>query len=76
MVAEFETVVVNEAVPEIGIVPGDIGVVVHIYRDIKAVEVEFVLGDDSTAGVATLAMEDIRPLKSREILHARELNSA
>jgi|Wag4MinimDraft_11_1082651.scaffolds.fasta_scaffold15169_1 hypothetical protein len=38
-----------------------------LYKDQKVTEVEFVLEYDTTAGFATLSMEDIRPLKSMKI---------
>ena len=70
---ELDTVVVNKDIPEYGIERGDIGVVLHIYEDKSAVEVEFVSGEGTTLGVMTLRSEDVRLMKSDEILHVREL---
>jgi hypothetical protein len=55
---------------------GDVGAVVHMYAEGKAYEVEFVTAEGKTVAVLTLTPEDIRPMRSGEILHARELASA
>ncbi len=73
---ELETVVVNKDIPEHGIERGDIGVIVHTYEDKSAVEVEFVSGEGTTLGVATLLSKDVRLMKKDEILHVRELHTA
>jgi hypothetical protein len=53
-----------------------VGAVVHRYADRGAFEVEFVTAEGKTVAVLTLTEEDIRPMGSGEILHARELASA
>ena len=53
--------------------PGDVGTVVHIYEDRKAVEVEFTTLDGHTVAVVTVEASQVRPVGSREITHAREL---
>ena len=73
---ESDTVVVNKDISDYGIERGDIGVVVHIYEDKSAVEVEFVSGEGTTLGVMTLRSEDVRLMKKDEILHVRELHTA
>ena len=73
---ETDTVVVNKDLPEYGIERGDIGVVVHTYKNENVVEVEFVSGEGATLGVTTLRAEDVRLMKKDEILHVRELNTA
>ncbi len=52
---------------------GDVGAVVHVYAEGRAIEVEFVSGSGSTVAVETLSPTDVRPLGDREILHARAL---
>jgi hypothetical protein len=52
---------------------GDIGAVVHVYKDESAYEVEFVTGEGETVALLTLTSQDIRPMHEREILHVREL---
>jgi len=76
MIKEHERVVLTVAVPDESLEPGDVGTVVHIYRDGEAYEVEFVALDGHTAAVATLEASQIRPVSSREITHARQLRVA
>ena len=73
MIKEHERVVLTKAVPAEGLEAGDVGTVVHIYRDGRAYEVEFVTLDGRTAAVVTVENSDVRPVKEREITHAREL---
>ena len=73
MIKEHDRVALTVAVPEEGLEPGDVGTVVHIYRDGRAYEVEFVTLDGHTAAVVTLEVSQIRPVSRREITHAREL---
>ena len=73
MIREHDRVVLTVAVPDYGLEPGDVGVVVHIYPREEAYEVEFVtLGGQTAAIVTTLAVQ-IRPIGEHEIPHAREL---
>jgi hypothetical protein len=76
MIKEHERVVLTVAVPDERLEPGDVGTVVHIYRDGQAYEVEFVALDGHTAAVATLEASQVRPVSSREITHARQLRAA
>ena len=55
--------------------PGDVGTVVHVYRDGQAYEVEFVTLDDHTAAVVTLEASQVRPVPRRKITHARQLTA-
>ncbi len=73
MIKEHERIVLTTEVPTEGLESGDVGTVVHVYRDGKAYEVEFVTLDGRTAAVVTLEAAMVRPVKSREITHAREL---
>lgn len=76
MIRERETVVLTHDVADHGLKKGDVGAVVHLYADGVAYEVEFVTAEGKTVAVLTLTAADIRPMGSREILHARELASA
>jgi hypothetical protein len=73
MIREHERVVLTTPVPDEGLEPGDIGAVVHVYPQAAAYEVEFVTLTGKTAAVVTLTADQIRPVNSREIPHAREL---
>ena len=76
MIKEHERVVLKSAVPAEGLEAGDVGTVVHIYRDGLAFEVEFTTLDGHTAAVVTLEASQVRPVHKREITHARELQAA
>ena len=73
---EHERVVLKSPVPGEGLEAGDVGTVVHVYRDGKAYEVEFLTQDGRTAAVVTLQAAQVRPVGRREITHARELAAA
>ncbi len=73
MFQEAEIVVLKRDIPEYGLKEGDIGAVVHCYRDFTAFEVEFVTAQGGTIALLTLSPEDIRPVMGQEILHVRGL---
>jgi hypothetical protein len=73
MITEHDRVVLTAAVPQERLEAGDVGTVIHVYRDGKAFEVEFTALDGHTAAVATVEASQVRPIRSREITHAREL---
>jgi hypothetical protein len=75
MITEHERAVLTVAVPDEGLEPGDVGTVVHIYRDGEAYEVEFVALDGHAAAVVTLEASQVRPISRREITHAREVRA-
>ncbi|MEW6544079.1 MAG: DUF4926 domain-containing protein [Nitrospirota bacterium] len=76
MISELETVVLRRDIRESGLKQGDIGTVVHCYADGTAFEVEFVTAAGKTVALLTLKQTDIRPMSSKEILHAREFMPA
>jgi hypothetical protein len=73
MINEHERVVLKSDVPAEALKAGDVGTVVHVYNDGKAFEVEFVTLDGQTAAVVTLEADQVRPVRRREITHARKL---
>lgn len=73
MIRERERVVLRISVPAQKLEAGDVGTVVHVYRDGEAYEVEFLTLDGRTAAVVTLESDQVRPVGQREITHAREL---
>lgn len=75
MIEELERVVLTEPVPEEGLESGDVGTIVHAYRDGEAFEVEFTTLDGQTAAVVTVEASQVRPVSRREITHARELSA-
>jgi hypothetical protein len=76
MIKEHERIVLKAAVPAEGLEAGDVGTVVHVYRDGRAYEVEFTLLNGDTAAVVTVEASQIRPIQPHEITHARELQTA
>jgi Domain of unknown function (DUF4926) len=75
-IKEHERVVLKSDLPADGLIAGDVGSVVHIYRDGLAYEVEFTTLDGDTAALATVEASQVRPVHKREITHARELQPA
>jgi hypothetical protein len=73
MIAEHERVVLTANVPAEGLESGDVGTVVHVYKDGLAYEVEFTTLDGKTAAVTTLEATQVRPVGNGEITHARQL---
>lgn len=73
MMSELDTVVLSHDIEKYGLKRGDIGAVVHVYKNEKAYEVEFVTGEGETIAVLTLTPNEIRVMGEQEILHVREL---
>jgi hypothetical protein len=73
MIRELDTVVLVHALNAYGLTQGDVGAVVHCYKDGMTFEVEFVTGEGATIAVLTLSQHDIRSMQAREILHVRAL---
>lgn len=73
MIEEPDTVVLAHDLTEHGLTGGDVGVVVHVYADDAAYEVEFVTEEGTTVAVVTLEKEAVRSMGQREILHVRNM---
>ena len=76
MMKEHERIALRTDIPAAGLKAGDVGTVVHIYKDGKAYEVEFVTLEGKTAAVVTLEADQVRSVNPREIPHARDLAAA
>lgn len=72
-VREHDRVVLRADVPGEKLAAGDVGTVVHVHRDGKAYEVEFVALDGETVAVVTLERSQVRPVARREITRARRV---
>jgi hypothetical protein len=72
MIKEHDRIVLKTAIPAEGLEAGDVGTVVHLYRDGLAYEVEFTSLDGDTVAVVTVEASQARPVNKREIVHARE----
>lgn len=73
MIKEHDRVVLAEPIPAAALEAGDVGTVVHVYPRQSAYEVEFVALDGTTAAVQTVEADKVRPVRPREIAHAREV---
>jgi hypothetical protein len=73
MIHELDTVVLVHDLEAYGLTRGDVGAVVHCYKDGVTFEVKFVTGEGITITVLTLSQQDIRLMHAREILHVRAL---
>lgn len=71
MIKEHQRVVLAVDLPKFGLMMGDVGVVVHIYRGDKAYEVEFFTLDGQTLDVVTVEASQLRPIRKMEVMHAR-----
>ena len=76
MINEHDRIVLKTAITAEGLEAGDVGTVVHVYRDGLAYEVEFTMLNGDTAAVVTVEASQVRPANKREITHARELQPA
>jgi hypothetical protein len=72
-IKKHERIVLTRPVSNEGLEPGDVGTVVHVYRDGSAYEIEFTTLDGRTAAVVTVEAADVRPVNRSEITHARQL---
>ena len=72
-IKEHDRVVLTADLPGEKLASGDVGTVVHVYRDGEAFEVEFVSLDGETVAVVTLERALVRPVARREITHARQV---
>jgi hypothetical protein len=76
MIKEHERIVLTTPISNEGLEAGDVGTVVHVYKDGEAYEVEFVTLDGHTAAVVTLEALQVRPVTRRDLTHTRELTVA
>ena len=76
MLAEHSMVVLNRDAPDVGLRTGDVGAIVHAYRQGAAYEVEFVDGDGTTIALMTLGSADVRPIGRGDLLHTRQRDLA
>jgi len=76
MIREHDRIVLTAAVPNERLEIGDVGTVVHVYAEGEVFEIEFMTLDGQTAAVATVEASAVRPVRSREITHSRELRDS
>ena len=71
MIAEHSLVVLDADPPHQKLTRGDVGTVVHVYKDAKGYEVEFVDGGGQTIALISVGADDVRPIQAGELLHTR-----
>ena len=60
MLKEYSQVVLTKPLPSLRLEPVDVGVVVHVYDQGRAYEVDFLTLDGNTVGVETVGAADLR----------------
>ena len=73
MFKEHDRIVLTRDIPEEGLKVGDVGTIIHIHRLGEAFEVESLTLDGDTAAIATVLPSHARPVSSRDITHARQM---
>ena len=76
MLKKHSQVVLKKPLPNLGLEPSDVGVVVHIYSQGVAYEVEFLTMDGHTIGLETVDAGDLRPAIGNAVVHERERMAA
>ena len=79
MFLEHTQIVLTDAVAgDFGeaMLPGDVGVIIHIHPGGAALVVEFLALDGDTAAIATVLPSQARPVTGRDMTHARPLATA
>ena len=72
MFKEHSQFVIDRRIPELGLVPGDVGVVAHVHPQGVAYEVEFISFDGNTIGVQTMEACDLHAASGNAVPHERE----
>ena len=75
MIAELDCVALTVDLPEHGLAVGDVGAVVHAYKDGETFMVEFTTFDGRTVAVTKISAGQIRAIGRNEIHHARALDA-
>ena len=73
---ELDAVALTCDLPAHGLVRGDVGTAVLVHGNGAAFEAEFVGYDGHTVALLTLERDQVRPLQTHDIPHARELEHA
>lgn len=76
MLKEHDRIVLLTHLPADDLETGDVGTIVHVYRDGLAYEVEFVALDGHTRAVARVEVNQVRPVTAHDMTHARAIQVA
>lgn len=75
MFKEHDRIVLTSDIRDEGLMAGDVGTIVHVYRNGEAFEVEFLALDGNTAAIATVSQSQVRSINNRDITHARQMRA-
>ncbi|MEM1304775.1 MAG: DUF4926 domain-containing protein [Planctomycetota bacterium] len=75
MIAEHDLVVLAVDMPQQGLREGDVGTAVLVHSSAGPYEVEFVDASGRTVALLTLAADQVRARRDRELLHVREVTA-
>ena len=67
MLKEHDRIVLVKDLPKENLKAGDMGTIVHVYRNGEAFEVEFLTPDGDTTAIATVRPSQVHPAVNREI---------
>ena len=73
MIDELDRVALTRAFPEYGLAAGDVGTVVGVHDGGLGYTIEFMSLQGKTVAIVTLRADAVRPVRPREITHAREM---
>ena len=73
MLKEHNRVVLTKDLPADDLRAGDVGVIVHVYREASAFEVEFLALDGNSIAVATVEASQLRGVTAHDVSHARPI---
>ncbi|HKV85171.1 MAG TPA: DUF4926 domain-containing protein [Ktedonobacterales bacterium] len=73
MIDELSDVVLMTDLPQYELRAGDLGTVVMVHQGGQGYTVEFTTMSGETAAVATLTADEVRPTRSNDIAHVRQL---
>jgi len=76
MVQELDRVILQADLPEHGLIAGDLGTVVLVYKNNAGYEVEFFALTGDTIAVASVSADKVRPVRQSEVAHVRQLVAA
>jgi hypothetical protein len=73
MIEELSDVVLMTDLPQHALRAGDLGTVVMVHQGGQGSTVEFTTMSGQTVAVATLTADEVRPTRSNDIAHVRQL---
>ncbi len=76
MIEELERVALTDDLPQHHLKAGDVGMVVHVYREGEGYEVEFVTLNGDFVALAVVQAAQIRRIAQDEIAHVRRVETA